>query len=96
MSLDSIQAEIAEWTTKFHIDGNPDPLADALAICEEAGEVARAVLKRAHGQRPGTDWEAQLYDELGDLAITIMSLCANEGWSFGRLVADRWDEVKHR
>ena len=59
--LDQIQAEVEEWTKRFRPtpEAAADPLADALSVAEEAGEVCRAVLKRAHGKRPGTDWTAQ-------------------------------------
>ena len=69
--LDQIQAEVEEWTKRFRPtpEAAADPLADALSVAEEAGEVCRAVLKRAHGKRPGTDWSAQLRDEAGDVVI---------------------------
>lgn len=96
--LNALQCEVGEWTRRFRTtpDAPANPLADAVAIAEEAGEVCRAVLKRAHGLRPDTDWDAQLRDEIGDVAITLLSLASNEGWSLADCITDRWQEVQHR
>ena len=96
--LDQIQAEVEEWTKRFRPtpEAAADPLADALSVAEEAGEVCRAVLKRAHGKRPGTDWSAQLRDEAVDVVISLLSLAANEGWSLADAVAARWATVRTR
>jgi NTP pyrophosphatase (non-canonical NTP hydrolase) len=98
MSLDAIQAEVDEWTRRFRPtpEAAADPMADALALAEEAGEVCRAVLKRSHGKRPGTDWTEQVRLEAADVAITLLSLAANEGWSLSDAIAERWAEVRTR
>jgi NTP pyrophosphatase (non-canonical NTP hydrolase) len=93
--LDELQLEVAEWTKKFHGDGDPNPLLDALAVAEEAGEVCRAALKRANGIREG-DWSANLREEAADVVITLLSLAANEGWSLSEAVDERWEEVRTR
>lgn len=97
-SLIRIQGEVAEWTKKFRPtpDAPHNPLADALAVAEEAGEVCRAVLKRSHGNRPDTDWNKNLREEAADVVITLLSLAANEGWSLSDAVAERWEEVRAR
>lgn len=95
--LDRMQAEVAEWTVRFRGPSRKaDPMADALIIAEEAGEVCRAVLKRAHGLRGETDWDAQLRDEAGDVLISLLSLAANEGWSLLEEAQRRWEEVRRR
>jgi NTP pyrophosphatase (non-canonical NTP hydrolase) len=98
MSLDAIQAEVDEWTRRFRPtpESAADPMADALALAEEAGEVCRAVLKRSHGKRPGTDWTEQVRLETADVAITLLSLAANEGWSLSDAITERWAEVRTR
>jgi NTP pyrophosphatase (non-canonical NTP hydrolase) len=97
-TLDTIQAEVDEWTRRFRPtpESAADPMADALALAEEAGEVCRAVLKRAHGKRPGTDWTEQVRLEAADVAICLLSLAANEGWSLADAIAERWAEVQTR
>ena len=98
IDLNQIQVEVDEWTRKFRPtpEAAADPLADALCIAEEAGEVCRAVLKRHHGKRPGTDWTEQVRIEAADVAIGLLSLAANEGWSLAEAIADRWVEVSTR
>ena len=96
--LDAIQAEVDEWTRRFRPtpEAAADPMADALALAEEAGEVCRAVLKRAHGKRPGIDWTAEVRLEAADVLITLLSLAANEGWSLADALTERWSEVRTR
>jgi NTP pyrophosphatase (non-canonical NTP hydrolase) len=96
--LDAIQAGVNIWARRFRPspEAAADPMADALSIAEEAGEVCRAVLKRAHGKRPGTDWTAEVRLEAADVVISLLSLAANEGWSLADAVVERWDEVSHR
>ena len=96
--LDSIQAEVDRWTRRFRPtpEAAADPLADALSVAEEAGEVCRAVLKRSHGKRPETDWTKNLREEAADVVISLLSLAANEGWSLMDAVQERWVEVGSR
>ena len=94
--LDDVQAQVAEWCKGFREDGaDPNPLADALAVVEEAGEVARAVLKRWHGKREG-DWNAEVRLEAADTLITLLSLASNEGFSLSSALAERWATVSAR
>lgn len=96
--LDAMQAEVDQWTRRFRPspEAAADPMADALSVAEEAGEVCRAVLRRAHGKRPGTDWTAEVRIEAADVVISLLSLAANEGWSLLDAVAERWVEVQQR
>ena len=98
LNLDAVQAQVDTWTRQFRPtpEAAADPMADALCIAEEAGEVCRAVLKRSHGKRPDVDWSAQLRDEVGDVVIGLLSLAANEGWSLADAVTERWAEVSQR
>lgn len=75
----------------------PNVLHQALNVVEEAGEVARAVLKRAQGIR-GTHehWSAELQKEVGDVVISLMCLAAIEGFDLGEAVDKRWDAVISR
>lgn len=73
----------------------------ALALCEEAGEVARAVIKRNHqnagtGDRPTTDWTAELRLELAQVVVVAMKIAQREGFSLFEAVTEERDRLKHR
>lgn len=64
-----------------------------LALCEEAGEVARAIIKRNHsqrgeGDRPISDWTANLRVEIAQVVIVCMKLAAREEFSLWDAIAD--------
>ena len=67
----------------------------ALALCEEAGEVARAVIKRNHadqgsGDRAPHDWSAELRREVAQVVVVAMKIAEREGFSLGdAVVAER-------
>lgn len=63
----------------------------ALALAEEAGEVARAVIKRNHaarseGDRPPTDWTHNLRVELAQVVVVALKMAEREGFSL-------WDAI---
>lgn len=94
IDLDVLQAEAGAWCDE-RFPGTNDA-DDALCIAEEAGEVCRAVLKRKHGQRPGTDWDAEVRLEAADVIISVLCLAYREGWSLADAVTERWEFVKNR
>lgn len=59
----------------------------ALGACEEMGEVARCVLKRAQQIR-GTEheWTMQAEEEIGDVCVFLMQLCTLLGLDFERCI----------
>lgn len=67
----------------------------ALALCEEAGEVARAVIKRNHaaqgsGDREANDWTLALQKELAQVVVVAMKIAEREGFSLlAAVVAER-------
>lgn len=73
----------------------------ALALCEEAGEVARAVIKRNHadrseGDRPPTDWTANLRDELAQVVIVAMKMAEREGFSLSEAIVEQMAALDRR
>lgn len=73
----------------------------ALALCEEAGEVARAVIKRNHqdrneGDRPETDWTANLRVELAQVVIVAMKMAEREGFSLAEAIFDEMAALERR
>ena len=107
--LDTLQDEVGEHVVRFRVDpgSDADRLGDALIIAEEMGEtmqrlaqvqagICRAALKRRHGRRPETDWDAELRKEAADGVIALLSLAGGEGWSLADAVTERWAEVRER
>lgn len=82
----SLQRRVADWcSATFHHRLNR--AHDALAVAEEAGEVARAVLKYDQALQ-GVDrkklgpayWHEQVELEAADTLIALLSLAANHGF----------------
>lgn len=94
----------AEWLTN-RLWPNETIEEAALALCEEAGEVARAVIKRNHadqgsGDRATTNWTANLRRELAQVVVVAMKMAEREGFSLIDMVLveldalnDRWTEL---
>ena len=93
--LKKMQAEINEWTLKNFGEETPEHIT--LGVCEEAGELCHAVLKRAQGIR-GTASEHTdgMRDAIGDIAIYPMHLSSVEGWDFWEILQDTWARVGSR
>jgi len=96
-----IQGERAVWSR--HNFPNAGAKEHALGVCEEAGELAHAVLKLAPGTADGHSIrgdKAALLDEaadaLGDLLIYACGVATDLGLSLSDCVNAAWDEVKER
>jgi len=60
---------------------------EALALAEEAGEVARAVLKRWHGVRGSREaWTAALRQEIAQVVVVALRLAALERFDLAEAV----------
>lgn len=73
----------------------------ALALCEEAGEVARAVIKRNHaatgsGDREPADWSTNLRRELAQVVVVAMKMAEREGFSLAQMVVDEREALDTR
>lgn len=84
IDLDQEQASV-DWVTTELWPGETIEEA-ALALCEEAGEVARAIIKRNHagrdeGDRAPADWSANLRVELAQVVIVAMKMAERERFS---------------
>ncbi len=63
-----------------------------LALAEEAGEVAKAIIKRNHalrgeGDRASADWTANLQVELAQVVVVAMKMADREEFSL-------WDAIQ--
>ena len=74
--LDDVAREVREWQDR---ELGTNRVEGALALCEEAGEVARAVLKTKQGIRPET--RGDVGDELGDVLMAALALADRHGLS---------------
>lgn len=74
-----------------------DPVLATLGLCEEAGELARAVVKMAEGIR-GTphEWKIEAAKELGDVIIKAAQVADFLGLDLHAEVWGRWDEIQRR
>lgn len=75
LTLDDFGARVYAWRVLNF--GEPSAMRNALQICEESGEVARAVGKAEERIRPET--RGNLADELGDVLLAVCGMAANEG-----------------
>lgn len=92
MDLREYQKRMGEWldsnlpTTTVPIQG--------LALCEEAGEAARAVVKMELGIR-GTreQWMKELEDEVGGVFAALLCLCHKAGIDLQDAVEVQWQKT---
>lgn len=92
----SMQEKVAEWEKRNNFGGQPPEWA-ALGLCEEAGELARASLKRAQGIR-GTseEWLRELRKEAGDVGLRLYHVAVVYGFDLEQAIRDRYNEISTR
>ena len=92
LDLDSLAREINREQTRCW--GEPEVTIQALVLCEEAGEVARIAAKSAQRIRPDTrgEWE----EELGDVLIVALGLCALVGVDPEQALLGRLNKLRRR
>lgn len=96
LTLSDLQQQVSTWHDREFPDEHGNQLP-ALVLCEEAGEVARAVVKGAQGIRgTAAEWLDNLGDELADVVIAACSVAASSGLDLGVVVRDRWSAVGAR
>lgn len=95
VDLVQLQLEHDEWSAR---NFPSDTLEHStLGVCEEAGELAHAVLKRAQGIR-GVEEEHKLKaaDAIGDIVVYLAGVASHLGLSLAACVTDAWTEVSAR
>ena len=96
-SLDIEQARVGDWRgTNF---GPPDLGDMTLGVCEEAGELAHAVLKGRQGIREMRDpavCERAIRDAVGDVCVYLFGVCDVFSWSLEEIIKETVDEVIKR
>ena len=99
LTIGDLQGRINHWQQReFRPNGEaPNPLADALVICEEAGEVARCAVKAHQNIRGGPEhWNAELRKELADVIIATLAAFSNAGIDATEAIEERWAVVGAR
>lgn len=76
---------------------NETRVTAALGLCEEVGEVARAVLKQEQGIR-GTweEWDEEIKKELSDVYVKLIHVAMICGFDLDEAVAQRWEVLRQR
>ena len=99
IDLEQIQREHKEWVERNFPSESPDRDVEhaTLGVCEEAGELAHAILKRAQGVRgSNADLTSEALDALGDIFIYSLTVADYFGMSIETIYASTWNKVKQR
>ncbi len=96
MNLQTLQLEARAWRTRNFKDTST-AMHQTLGVCEEAGELAHAVLKMEQGIRGDrTEHLEEAADAVADIVIYLTGVCDNLGLDFQRCVEETWSSVKQR
>ena len=78
---------IRQWATDRGIYKSGDSKTQYTKLCEESGELARAILKKDR---------AELIDAIGDMIVVLTNLAALEGLKVEECVVSAYDVIKSR
>ena len=78
---------IRQWADERGIYRNGDSKTQYTKLCEESGELARAILKKD---------KAELIDAIGDMIVVLTNLAALEGLKVEDCVTSAYDVIKSR
>jgi NTP pyrophosphatase (non-canonical NTP hydrolase) len=95
--LASLQVNSQAWREhSFPTEHRTAPL-QALGVCEEAGELAHAVLKMEQGIRGDRiQHMSEAADAVGDIVIYLAGLCTSLGLDLETCVRETWRGVAER
>ena len=94
--MKDLQERIKVWhRNKFH-DATLERIG--LKLGEESGEVQQAIDRIIYAKSPveSERWLTNLTDEIGDVVIVLLALCAKGGIDFEETVRHRAEEVMNR
>ncbi len=94
MDIKNLQVQIGRW----HAANFPqDPDGSVMVVGEEVGELLRAVVKGRQNVRGGPErWEPEKRKEVGDVFISLVCFCNQNGIDLASAVRDRWETVGAR
>ena len=97
INLSYLQGQAEAWREHSFPPEHRTAVLQALGVCEEAGELAHAVLKMEQGIRGTTEeHKAAAADAAGDIVIYLTGLCSALGINLEEAIYNAWDEVKQR
>lgn len=90
-----LQTQVSEWAN--HNFPNDTPETVVLGVTEEAGELARASLKRFQRIR-GTqeEWLYEIMKECGDVFLKLCHVADVYEFDLAMVIAARWHQIKAR
>jgi NTP pyrophosphatase (non-canonical NTP hydrolase) len=96
-TIRQMQLQHDDWARHNFPMQYDNPHQPALGICEEAGELAHAVLKWQQNIR-GTAEEhfEEMKDALADTFVYMMSFANVMGWDLQDIITSVWEKVKQR
>lgn len=87
MKLNNLTASVRKWANDRNLIEGATSQAQTVKLFEEGGEVAHAV---ARGNMD------ELKDGIGDMAVVLIILAAQNGMDFEECLASAYDEIKDR
>jgi len=78
---------IRQWATERGIYTSGDSKTQYTKLCEESGELARAILKKDR---------SELIDAIGDMVVVLTNLAALEGLKIEECVVSAYEVIKSR
>jgi NTP pyrophosphatase (non-canonical NTP hydrolase) len=78
---------IRQWATERGIYKSGDSKTQYTKLCEESGELARAILKKDR---------TELIDAIGDMVVVLTNLAALEGLKIEECITSAYDVIKSR
>jgi NTP pyrophosphatase (non-canonical NTP hydrolase) len=78
---------IRHWATERGIYDSGDAKTQYVKLCEESGELSRAILKKNR---------AELIDAIGDMVVVLTNLAALEGLKIEDCIKSAYDVIKSR
>lgn len=95
--LQFVQQESQKWREHSFPPEHRTAELQALGVCEEAGELAHAVLKMKQGIRGSdVDHMNEAADAVGDIVIYLAGLCTSLGLNLQSSVYKAWLDVARR
>jgi len=94
ISLRQLQGEQKEWVR--HNFPNAKPYHPLLGVCEEAGELCHAHLKREQGIRENENHIENAKDAVADIIIFLADYCTKNDIDLQDCLNETWPKVKQR
>lgn len=96
MDLNDLQSRVGAWADTA-IGATTTREQHGLKVCEEAGELARAIgCQSAAVRAQPHEWEPHIRREAADVVLAVVFLAHRFGFDLAEAITDRFDQVQHR